>query len=522
MNEYISKGKLVWSSPKIQTQMGAKDALVKIGKLGCGLPDTLAYYDKDALSKGFKGCCAYQPRVIKQNRGSAGEGIWLCWLAKKDDNSLIPFTEYPAKSLKASDDGLSVETDKSLDDGDWLKLMEMNDNHVEFHTVGEFMTFCADGPGGEGAGTWTSTFPGKYLEGGKEAGGQLVDQRLLPRIDEGEVRILMAGDTCQMAIHKKPMGGGLSAVGGNSEYTYYKPTDDKYKGLVEKLYADIPDLLPSLGLGGEPLPLLWTCDYIPKNPDDWAKGPYDRSCPDAQTEYTVGEFNCSCVGISKFQAVCGGDQTLANVSDEDYFDACELTDLMGIKAIEMLEAAPKPAPARPPPAPAALSAAPPAAPTAAAPAGKKRYNTLREPPADAKFKLCVVQFKVPGAKNGGSDKGPDGNRIDSIPIANSVIEAGGACDLILYDFEKNKTDTTEFAELTSCYDALIVRINPGQLSQGTPEGTQARFDDLMNAYISQGKLVWSSPKIQTQMGAKDALVNIGKLNCGLEDTYAYY
>ena len=66
-----------------------------------------------------------------------------------------------------------------------------------------------------------------------------------------------------MAIHKKPMGGGLSAVGGNSEYTYYKPTDAKYKGLVEKLY-DIPDLLPSMDLGGEPLPLLWTCDYIPK------------------------------------------------------------------------------------------------------------------------------------------------------------------------------------------------------------------------------------------------------------------
>ena len=161
--------------------------------------------------------------------------------------------------------------------------MEMNDNHVEYHTVKEFMTFCVGGPEAEGAGTWTSTFPGKYLEGGKEAGGQLVDQRLLPRIDEGEVRILMAGDTCQMAIHKKPMGGGLSAVGGNSEYTYYKPTDAKYKGLIEKLYADIPTLLPSLGLAGEPLPLLWTCDYIPKNPDDWETRPSradDRSAAD--------------------------------------------------------------------------------------------------------------------------------------------------------------------------------------------------------------------------------------------------
>jgi len=335
MNEYIKQGKLVWSSPKIQTQMGAKDALVKIGKLGCGLPDTLAYYDEGALEKGFKACCAYQPRVIKQNRGSAGEGIWLCWLANKEDNSMIPLINYPAKRLKASEDGLSVETDASLGDDNWLKLMEMNDNHVEYHTVKEFLTFCVGGPDAPGAGTWKSTFPGKYLEGGKEAGGQLVDQRLLPRIDEGEVRILMAGDTCQMAIHKKPLEG-LSAVGGNSAYTYYKPEDAKYKDMVQTLYKDIPTLLPCMELQGEPLPLLWTADYIPKNPEGWDK---KENASDAETQYVVGEFNCSCVGISKFQAVCGGEKTLADVPDEDYFDACELTDLMGKKAIEMLDTA---------------------------------------------------------------------------------------------------------------------------------------------------------------------------------------
>ena len=327
MNMYIARGKLIWSSPKIQTQMGAKDALVHISKLNCGLEDTYAYYTEEELFVGFKKTCAFQPRVLKQNRGSAGEGIWLCWLWDKNSNTKVE--RYPATYLG----------EKVLKDNDYLKLMEMNDNHVEFHTVKEFMIFCVDGPTGQGAGSWKSTFPGEYLKGGKAAHGQLVDQRLLPRIDEGEVRILMAGDTCQMAIHKKPLGGGLSAVGGNSEYTYYRPTDAKYFGLVQKLYADIPKLLPSLELEGEPLPLLWTCDYIPKNPDTWPKGPYDRSCPDAETEYTVGEFNCSCVGISKFQAVCGGEKTLADVPDEDYFDACELTDLMGVKAIEMLEKA---------------------------------------------------------------------------------------------------------------------------------------------------------------------------------------
>uniref|UniRef100_A0A7S4MNF9 DUF6815 domain-containing protein n=1 Tax=Prymnesium polylepis TaxID=72548 RepID=A0A7S4MNF9_9EUKA len=325
MNKYIGEGKLVWSSPKIQTQMGAKDALVKIKDLGCGLPDTLAFYSPEELEAGFKATCAYQPRVIKQNRGSAGEGIWLCWLWDKAADKKVEI--YPSKALG----------DSSLADDDYIKLMEMNDNHVEYHTVKEFLTFCVDGPDAPGAGKWASTFPGKYLDGGKEAGGQLVDQRLLPRIDEGEVRILMAGDTCQMAVHKKPMGGGLSAVGGNSDYTYYKPTDAKYKGLIEKLYADIPVLLPSLGLAGEPLPLLWTCDYIPKNPDDWEKGPYDRSCPDEKTEYTVGEFNCSCVGISKFQACAYPDKGIFDVKGADLAEAQMVADTAGKAAIAALD-----------------------------------------------------------------------------------------------------------------------------------------------------------------------------------------
>ena len=109
--------------------MGAKDALTKIAKLNIGLEDTLSYYTEESFIAGFKKTMAFQPRVIKQNRGSSGEGIWISWLAKKEDNSMIPFTEYPAKSLKASEDGLSVETDKSRVDDDWLKLWVMKDNH---------------------------------------------------------------------------------------------------------------------------------------------------------------------------------------------------------------------------------------------------------------------------------------------------------------------------------------------------------------------------------------------------------
>ena len=95
--------------------------------------------------------------------------------------------------------------------------MEMNDSHIVYHTVGEFLTFCADGPDAPGAGRWASVFPGKDLEGGKAAGGLLVDQRLRPCIKEGEVRVLTVGNVSQMIILKVPTGGGLSAVGGNSD-----------------------------------------------------------------------------------------------------------------------------------------------------------------------------------------------------------------------------------------------------------------------------------------------------------------
>eukprot|EP00306_Pavlova_sp_CCMP459_P013881 CAMPEP_0185187576 /NCGR_PEP_ID=MMETSP1140-20130426/4836_1 /TAXON_ID=298111 /ORGANISM="Pavlova sp., Strain CCMP459" /LENGTH=557 /DNA_ID=CAMNT_0027753987 /DNA_START=85 /DNA_END=1758 /DNA_ORIENTATION=- len=308
MNDLLAKGKLVWSSPSVQTQMGAKDALVKIKDMSCGLPDTFAYYEAEELEEGFKKSMAFQPRVIKQNRGSAGEGIWLCWLEGKD---------YCANF-----------GDAVLADDDKLKVMEMNDNHVEYHTVKEFLTFCVDGPTGDGAGEWKSTFPGKYLEGGKAAGGQLVDQRLCPRISEGEVRMLMVGDVLQMMIHKKPEGGGLSAVGGNSAYTYYKPGGPAYAKLEDDFVnRDIPQLMKALEIENDPLPILWTGDFIPVD----GKEP-------GSTDYVVGEFNCSCVGISKFQAVCGGDKTLADVPDEDYYDASELTDLMGKTAIKFIEA----------------------------------------------------------------------------------------------------------------------------------------------------------------------------------------
>merc|ERR1712151_538460 len=97
-------------------------ALVKIKDMGFGLVDTLGYYSPEDMQAGFPKAIAFQPRVVKQNRGSAGEGIWIIKL--KSEEYCPNYGE------------------KSAADDDVLILTEAIDSHVEEHTVAEFMEFC--------------------------------------------------------------------------------------------------------------------------------------------------------------------------------------------------------------------------------------------------------------------------------------------------------------------------------------------------------------------------------------------
>merc|ERR1719277_2028166 len=175
----------------------------------------------------------FQPRVIKQNRGSSGEGIWIIKLKKGD--YCASFGE------------------KSCEDEEVLMLMEANDNHEEEHTVGQFIEFCINGRNDK-SGEWTSKGVGKYLAGGKAAGGQLVDQRFCPRIVEGELRYNCVSDALVGIIHKKPAEGGISAVGGTgSIYTFYGPEEALFATLTKTfLEKDLSQIMPALDLANGP------------------------------------------------------------------------------------------------------------------------------------------------------------------------------------------------------------------------------------------------------------------------------
>merc|ERR1740121_2783977 len=209
----------VWPTPDIMNKMGAKDALCKIKDMDFGLPDTLGYYEPEELMKGFKKTVAFQPRVVKQNRGSAGEGIWIV-------------------KLKDSKGYCKNYGDRECKDDEKLILTEANDSHVEEHTVAEFVEWCINGRTNK-SGKWTSKGQGNYFQGGREAGGQMVDQRYLPRIEEGEARFMMVGTELYRIEHYIYTNG----VGGDTITKIYE-ADSTAMGFDKnrsKLETEVPD-----------------------------------------------------------------------------------------------------------------------------------------------------------------------------------------------------------------------------------------------------------------------------------------
>lgn len=64
------------SHPDVMINFGSKDALVKLAGTDIVPSDTYAYYDIEAFKQKFPISLSLGERVLKQNRGSTGNGIW--------------------------------------------------------------------------------------------------------------------------------------------------------------------------------------------------------------------------------------------------------------------------------------------------------------------------------------------------------------------------------------------------------------------------------------------------------------
>jgi hypothetical protein len=236
------KGLVGMVHPDVQIRLGSKHALTELAGTGLVPDDTYTYFEEEKFFKQFPKTLSLGERVLKQNRGSTGNGIW-----------------------RVSVEG-EVEKGKDVPLDTLIKCTEAMDNHVEINKLQDFMQFCT-----------------QYITG---ENGMLVDMRFLPRIKEGELRFLMVGGKPIFLIKKVPADSpdAFSAtLFSGAQYTYHKP--EEFERLLSWFSTRLEKIKENIIQGGD-LPLIWCADFILD---------YDEAKEDL---YWLGEINCSCVGFT--------------------------------------------------------------------------------------------------------------------------------------------------------------------------------------------------------------------------------
>ncbi len=237
------KGVIGMPHPDAMIGYGAKDALVRLTDTDLVPTDTYSYYSLQEIKDNVPIALSKGERVLKQNRGSTGEGIWR----------VVVVDERPYEP----GDALPLDTK--------IKCTEAVDNHVELHELGAFLDFCE-----------------QYVVG---KDGMLVDMPFMPRIMEGEIRILLVGENPIFVVHKKPAEAAdafSATLFSGARYRYDDPAD--WAELVDLFHDNLGTITTKLG--GWNLPLIWTADFML----DWDEEGNDT--------YVLGEINCSCVGFT--------------------------------------------------------------------------------------------------------------------------------------------------------------------------------------------------------------------------------
>ena len=236
------KGIEVHTHPDVMINLDFKDILEKLKNSLVGDKGTHFYHTYKEFKNEFPAILEkYRVRVLKTNYGSTGEGVYL--LSLRDDDGII-CTE-AVDNVKYFYDNMD----------DFIKSFKEKFTHDDSNE--------------------------KYFKG--KSG--FVGCRYLPRIIEGEIRVLLIKEKIVSIVHKKPKNGQFSAtLFSGAQYDYHSPKNSKFSELVKLTDKALKDI--ENHINGYDYPLLWTMDYIL----DYDKKGKDR--------FVLSEINCSCVGIT--------------------------------------------------------------------------------------------------------------------------------------------------------------------------------------------------------------------------------
>jgi hypothetical protein len=250
LRDIAAKGIMVSAHPDTILKMGVKEVLHRTKHLGWGT-DTQLYRSADAFEEEFPHRLQSSgPRVLKQNRGNGGQGVW--------------------KVERVSSPGR---------DAAMVRVLEARRASMpEDIALADFMRSCA-----------------VYFE----AGGCIVDQPFQPRLPEGMIRCYMGADKVigfghQLikALIPPPPEGPDSEAAQPGPRIMHGASAPAFQALRTKMELEwTPQLMRVLEIAPAALPIIWDADFL-----------YGPRTATGEDTYVLCEINVSSVAPFPEQA----------------------------------------------------------------------------------------------------------------------------------------------------------------------------------------------------------------------------
>lgn len=236
LRDVAADGVWVSSHPDVILKMGVKEVLYSTRDLGWGT-DTDLYVAPEDFRARFPARLAAGPRVLKQNRGNGGQGVWKI--------------ELPAGGAPADDAAVEV-------------LHARRGSQIEHMRLTDLMSRCDE-----------------YFAGG----GRLIDQPFQARLPEGMIRCYLVqervvgfGRQLIKALLPPEAGEPGPRIMSGADY----PPFQALRGRMENDW--VPAMLRRLQIDPVDLPAVWDADFL-----------YGPKAPGGEDSYVLCEINISAV-----------------------------------------------------------------------------------------------------------------------------------------------------------------------------------------------------------------------------------
>ena len=216
LREIASRGIWVSTHPDVTQKMGVKEVLHTTRHLGWGT-DTHVYRSFDAYQDTFpRRLAADGPRVIKQNRGNGGQGVW---------------------KVQAASGGL-------------VSVLEARrGSEPKMLPLAEFMAGCA----------------GYFADD-----SCIIDQPFQERLPDGMIRCYMGADKVVgfghqfiKALIPPPPEGAASPEAQPGPRIMHPAAAPEFQALRQRMEGEwVPQMMQLLGITRDALPIIWDADFL--------------------------------------------------------------------------------------------------------------------------------------------------------------------------------------------------------------------------------------------------------------------